>query len=238
MLFSLTKHTKATQQGFALIASLLFLLILTVLGVSSIRNVSLQERMASNLRQKSLSYEAAEAAIAYSEDWLNCVQPDITAPCQPNPPYPNHPYDISTDGAPSVSPATWAIKTGDLYSTTAGADIAAFRGDTLWAKANYPRNFPPNAGEITGTPMPAVPASSPFTSGAVGTTATPILANNPQFFIEEIDSTNLGGSLTPTSQYGKSTTAQVVYYRITARGVGAKYSGAVSVLQNVYAIVP
>lgn len=51
-----------TSAGFVLIASLLFLIVLTLLGVSSMSTVGLQERMASNLKEKERATEAAETA--------------------------------------------------------------------------------------------------------------------------------------------------------------------------------
>jgi type IV pilus assembly protein PilX len=65
-----------TPNGFALIASLLFLVVLTVLGISSISTVSLQEHMASNLKEKERASEAAEVAIRSAEGFIG-AQSDI-----------------------------------------------------------------------------------------------------------------------------------------------------------------
>lgn len=58
------------QKGFALVVSLLILVVLTLLGVSMFGNVGLQQRMASNTREKSRAFEAAQAALQYAQWWL------------------------------------------------------------------------------------------------------------------------------------------------------------------------
>tara|TARA_R110001592_G_scaffold52511_6_gene160657 strand:+ start:2404 stop:3000 length:597 start_codon:yes stop_codon:yes gene_type:complete len=58
---------KAKQTGSVLLLSLLMLLILTMVGVASIGNVTLNERMASNYRDHDISFQAAEAALKEGE---------------------------------------------------------------------------------------------------------------------------------------------------------------------------
>ena len=55
------------QNGATLLFALVLLLLMTVLGLSSIRGVSLQERMASNLNERDLAFQAAEAALLAAE---------------------------------------------------------------------------------------------------------------------------------------------------------------------------
>jgi type IV pilus assembly protein PilX len=61
---------KQEQAGSALIISLVFLLILTMIGVASIQDSTLQERMAGNERDRNLAFQAAEAALRVGEDHL------------------------------------------------------------------------------------------------------------------------------------------------------------------------
>lgn len=58
------------QQGAALIVSLVLLLVVTVLGVTAMRTTTLQERMAGNLRDNNLAFQAAEAALRDGEQFL------------------------------------------------------------------------------------------------------------------------------------------------------------------------
>ena len=65
------KTATATQQrGAALIVSLMFLLVLTIIGIASVSTTKLQERMAHNTREQNLALQAAEAALRDGEAWL------------------------------------------------------------------------------------------------------------------------------------------------------------------------
>ncbi|MBN1238036.1 MAG: hypothetical protein JXB36_06015 [Gammaproteobacteria bacterium] len=61
------------QRGAALMVSLVLLLIMTLLGVTSMRTTTLQERMAGNLRDNNLAFQAAEAALREGEDVLEAA---------------------------------------------------------------------------------------------------------------------------------------------------------------------
>jgi len=51
------------QSGAALIVGLLILLLMTIIGLSSIRNVTLEEQMVANSQYKAISFQAAETAL-------------------------------------------------------------------------------------------------------------------------------------------------------------------------------
>ena len=59
-------HLK-NQSGAVLAVSLIFLLLLTIIGITSLRTTSLQERMAGNTRDQYLAFQAAEGAIREAE---------------------------------------------------------------------------------------------------------------------------------------------------------------------------
>ena len=61
------------QQGVALFMSLVMLLILTLLGLSSVQSTSMQERMSRNARDSNLAFQGAESAISTSEVYLETV---------------------------------------------------------------------------------------------------------------------------------------------------------------------
>lgn len=67
------------QRGSALIISLIFLLLLTMIGVTSIQDSTLQERMAGNERDRNLAFQAAEAALREGEAFLREQSPVFTA---------------------------------------------------------------------------------------------------------------------------------------------------------------
>lgn len=55
------------QRGATLITGLIFLVVLTLIGVTAARMSSLEERMAGNLRDRSLAMQAAELALRDAE---------------------------------------------------------------------------------------------------------------------------------------------------------------------------
>ncbi len=55
------------QSGAALIVALILLVIMTLLGLSSVRTVALEERMTANTYDRSLSFQAAEAGLRAGE---------------------------------------------------------------------------------------------------------------------------------------------------------------------------
>lgn len=58
------------ETGAALIVSLIFLLVLTMLGLSAMSTTTLEERMAGNMQSRMLAFQAAEAALREGESWL------------------------------------------------------------------------------------------------------------------------------------------------------------------------
>lgn len=63
-----------SQRGMVLVIGLIFLLLLTMIGTTAIRTSSLDERMAENLRDRNLAFQAAEAALRDAErDFSNQV---------------------------------------------------------------------------------------------------------------------------------------------------------------------
>jgi len=61
------------QRGVVLIMALVILMVLSLLGVSSMRNSSLQERMSGNARDYQVAFEAAEIALRAGEDYLGLI---------------------------------------------------------------------------------------------------------------------------------------------------------------------
>lgn len=62
------------NKGSALIIALVFLLILTLVGVTAMQGTSQQEIMAGNMRDKSLAFQAAEGALRY------CIRTQLESP--------------------------------------------------------------------------------------------------------------------------------------------------------------
>lgn len=66
-----TSYYPGYQKGAALAVSLMILLVLTIIGISGMRSTSLEEKMAGNLRDREIAFEAAESTLRYAEDWVD-----------------------------------------------------------------------------------------------------------------------------------------------------------------------
>ena len=62
-----TRHPAARQQGVALAVVLILLLVMTLLALASLRGTLMEERMTSNMKDRSLAFQAAEAALRQGE---------------------------------------------------------------------------------------------------------------------------------------------------------------------------
>jgi type IV pilus assembly protein PilX len=60
-------HSPRAQRGVALAVVLILLLVMTLLALTSLRGTLLEERMSANLMDRSLSFQAAEAALREGE---------------------------------------------------------------------------------------------------------------------------------------------------------------------------
>jgi len=106
------------QTGSALIVALTILLVLTVLGVSSMRTTSLEDKMAGNARDAQTAFEAAEFALGQAElDLANNVVTEV---------------DFGLNGGTGayftikgVNPEAWTVEPNWLLAT----NIGAYAGD-------------------------------------------------------------------------------------------------------------
>lgn len=73
----------SSQRGAVLIVSLIFLLLMTIIGVTTMQTTTLQERMAGNTRDMNIALQASETALRDAEAWLglagNSTQADTHA---------------------------------------------------------------------------------------------------------------------------------------------------------------
>ena len=79
------------QRGAVLAISLMFLVVLTVIGLGGMSVSSLDERMAGNMRNSDIALQAAESVLREAETWL-ALQ---TLPPLPGEPVPCDPGDAT-----------------------------------------------------------------------------------------------------------------------------------------------
>lgn len=65
--------TRPAQQGAALVISLIFLLVITIVAVAGTRSTTMQERMAGNTRDRNLAFQAAESGLREAEDFIESL---------------------------------------------------------------------------------------------------------------------------------------------------------------------
>lgn len=69
-MITLSNPSPRHQQGAVLAISLIILLLMTIIGVSAMQSTTLQEKMAGNLRDSNLAFQAAESALRDAENYL------------------------------------------------------------------------------------------------------------------------------------------------------------------------
>ena len=136
----MTRMNRLKQQaGFVLITGLLILLMLTIIMLTAMRTAALEERMAGNLKNQNIAFQAAESALREAEglmeiedlaiDW-NGDEEDDANPFHPfrlsGGPFQNSGDPICVEGlcGPSDPPMSESIRTlGDDEVRTADTGI-------------------------------------------------------------------------------------------------------------------
>src|SRR5262245_48487105 len=72
-------HSRNNSKGAALVITLVFLVLLTILGLSSMGTTAIEEKMAHNARDRNLAFQAAETALLTAETWIKSLatQPEF-----------------------------------------------------------------------------------------------------------------------------------------------------------------
>lgn len=105
-----------SQRGMALLVSLVFLLLLTLIGISSMHNAILQEKMAGSVSLRNQSFQSAEAALRVGESAVQLESYSLavcsgTTQCLP----PAESATVSTAGFNSISGVTWIASGSGFY---------------------------------------------------------------------------------------------------------------------------
>ncbi|CRL50511.1 hypothetical protein PSHI_36510 [Pseudomonas sp. URMO17WK12:I11] len=105
--------TSQAQRGMALLVSLVFLLLLTLIGLSSMQNATLQEKMAGSVSLRNQSFQGAEAALRVGESavQLDSYSLPVCSQCAP----PAEATSITAAGLNSSSGVTWIASGSGFY---------------------------------------------------------------------------------------------------------------------------
>lgn len=121
-----------SQRGATLIISLLLLLVLSLIGVTAVQTTALQEKMAGNMRNQNLAFQAAEAALRAGENWIaqQTAEPDPQSSCT-TPPC-EQVWQLNTLNGGDFLDIQW-------WKTT--SDVQIYGGATLSEVKTPPRYF-------------------------------------------------------------------------------------------------
>ena len=198
------------QRGAVLIVALLFLTILTILGVTAMTTTTYEERLAGNARDSSTAFQAAEAALRDARRDLNGI----------------------------VVPTGYTPRNPPISGTTGFGDGTAADNGSCGASASVPqtiglcRPFPYD--KEAGVPPPFNKDVNLSNNPSVefGTfTGAPKLVGvrvQPRYYIEVICLPQFGASLGDPNY-----TVYCNFYRITGRGYGLNPNTQVTV-QEVF----
>jgi type IV pilus assembly protein PilX len=192
------------QSGAVLIVSLIMLLLLTLIGASSMQTTSLEEKMAGNLRDRNLAFQAAESALRDAEQDIRGIG---TTPRNP-------PISGISDFYANCNMDNLANTYDDGLCDRKWTSPSSYAGTSIsWpAFSNAATTYPALAVDMTTTPNDGKSIAYGRFTGAAPITG---LSAQPRYIIEGYRS-------------GANT-----YYRITARAQGAG-ANTVVWLQAVY----
>ena len=193
------------QRGVALVVGLVFLLITTLMALTSMSGVIMQERMAGNLRNASIAQAGAESAARAGESWIREF----------------HSKGQQLSGDCTAMDKVFA-RTGsasDLADSACSGNVGraeAFRNSATWIES-------PGAGFIHQYPTTQLSEAQMGAHDGAG------MARRPQFMIESLGP--LKGLDSQGGQVGSfggvdaagsgSATPPPTVYRITGRSTGA-----------------
>ena len=183
------------QHGVALVVGLIFLLITTLMAVTTMSGVIMQERMAGNLRNVSIATSGAESAVRAGEDWLR---------------------NLISNGEEFVGNCSGSQGLFDRSDSTCGSFASAdqFRTSTGWSAASagvheYPSDLL-GAGEIGNHDASGLARRPQFLVEHMGDLSP------GSMIVREWDSS---GGYSGTADASTGTAAKV--YRITGKSTGA-----------------
>lgn len=122
------------QQGVVLLVGLIFLIIMTLIGVTGMQSTVIEQRMSTNAQDRSLAFEAAEAALRAAENTIESY-----ASATPGP---------DTNASDGIYCKATACTTTSTWTPT-GGDYAA---DDTWLSASTEVTAIPADWNVTSNP--------------------------------------------------------------------------------------
>lgn len=119
-------YSRPLQRGSALIVGLIFLVLLTILGLTAMKTTTLEEKMAGNLRDRNTAFQSAETALRDAETYITNNILVATAACTggictkgSEPSWTSYAWDDSKNIAYYTSPSPASGVPGSLITAVA-----------------------------------------------------------------------------------------------------------------------
>lgn len=210
---------RARERGAVLLVALIFLILLTLLAIGASSGSLLQQRMVAATRSAQLASMSADTALRGAE-WRLWATSQVVG------------QGVVCDSG-DINPTSGCVKydpSSPLYA--ADGAVTRFRsGDNRWLSLAGPVTYKGGAG--TG-----------YTDLAVATDgdhASPNVAENPQYIIEDMGPVKVGGPQGEGGVTGQNNgapgTPNIHAYRITARATGGT-TNTVRVVQSTFDAQP
>jgi type IV pilus assembly protein PilX len=136
--------SRKPERGAVLIVSLLFLVILTMLGVTAMTGTTMEQRMAGNSKDLAVAMQAAEAAMRDARRDINGLYMNGATGRSPSMHISQYGDGAGTDNATCSSTAKGLCRPGNYSRTIASVLPGALNIDTVASYALY--------GQYTGAP--------------------------------------------------------------------------------------
>jgi len=121
------------QSGVALIIGLIVLLLLTVIMITAMQVTTLEERMAGNLQNQNIAFQAAETALREAEAYIDSEATEFHPLKLSNGPFQNTEDPVCVEGlCGTTSPLQ-----SDILASAAGKKTAATGIATIAAEPEY-----------------------------------------------------------------------------------------------------
>lgn len=139
------------RRGFALFTALIFLLVLTMLGVAMYSSVVRQQRMGGNIQQKVMALAAAGFATQAAQNYVAGSSLPIMVSCSGQTTTPRVCAAPLASVASPVADATWQSGGYGVQLTNAGfAGTVAPAGGIEGAYADYPQYYVERLAQLPG----------------------------------------------------------------------------------------
>ncbi|HWX67139.1 MAG TPA: PilX N-terminal domain-containing pilus assembly protein [Rhodanobacter sp.] len=112
--------SRAGQRGVALVVALLLLVVITLVGLAAVRGTIMQQKMASNLFDRQIAFQSAEAAMRAAQARIGTNPGDIARNCQAG--------GVFCQGNPFNDPN---LPAGKIITVTSGTSAGQFSASKL-----------------------------------------------------------------------------------------------------------